>query len=72
MNARKAKGITQAKVASGIGMTAQFFGKIDKGDVELPLRFAKKFCKITGTKGDDLIKAKVQDFKNFCDNRVKL
>lgn len=54
-------------LAKKLGISAQFLGKIEKGHVKLPLTHVERFCKLTGMPKSELLRAKVKDFKEYCE-----
>lgn len=44
---REAKGLNKNQVAKLLGVSAQFYGMVESGKVSLPLRYVRKFIKIT-------------------------
>ena len=52
---RKAKGLTQAKVAEALGISQQQYLKYEKGINEFPLRYFIEFCKLTGSDPKEIL-----------------
>lgn len=53
----------QAQLAKKLGMTPQFLGRIQRGEVKLPLRFAKKLCELTGARMSKFYRARLDDYE---------
>jgi len=58
---REIENITQAQLASALGVHAQFISNMERGEAQLPLKYFKKVSKILGIKLNLMIKARLED-----------
>lgn len=59
---RELFGITQKEVSNFMKISEQFYGKIEKGDVHLPLSRARKAQEVLKIKPVTLINAYLEDY----------
>lgn len=55
-------GITQKEVSNYLKISEQFYGKIEKGDVHLPLARARKAQEFLKIKSVNLVNAYLEDY----------
>lgn len=70
LGARMNAKLLQKDLAKKLGIAGQFLGRIEKGHSGLPLRIAKKFCKITKADPNLLADCKSGDYKMFCKKKM--
>jgi len=72
LSARKSAGLLQYELAKKLGVTAQFLGRIEKGDVSLPLDKAQLLTIITHTSLHKYAAARLKDYKQKLINDLDL
>lgn len=68
---REKKELTQSAVAKELGFTNVFLHRIERGQADLPPKYAEQMAKILGLEKDDIIKAMKRDMSNRLEMRAK-
>jgi DNA-binding XRE family transcriptional regulator len=63
LKVRKSREMLQKTVSEHIGISAQFYGRIEKDEVELPLKLVKKCCDFLGADKKKYLRYRVESYK---------